>query len=43
MKIWRKFGDTGYRCCDDCGVPEPAGPMLYDRLWRTISPENPWL
>jgi hypothetical protein len=35
--------NTGYRCCDDCGVPKPAGPMLYDSLWRTISPENPWL
>ena len=43
-KIWRKFGDRGNRCCDDCGAPKPAGPMLYDSLWRTISrSENPWL
>jgi hypothetical protein len=41
--IWRKFGDIGDRCCDDCRVPKPAGPMLYDSLWRSISPENPWL
>jgi len=34
---------TDNRCCDDCGLPKPTGPMLYDKLWRTISPNNPWL
>jgi hypothetical protein len=34
------------QCCDDCDLPQPAGPMLYDKLWRSIlksDSEWPWL
>jgi hypothetical protein len=29
--------DGGFhQCCDDCGLPDPDGPMLRDELWRSI-------
>jgi hypothetical protein len=38
--------DGFHQCCDDCGLPKPAGPMLYDALWRSITKSDsewPWL
>lgn len=31
------FTDDGRRCCDDCGLPKAAGPMLRDEVWATIA------
>jgi hypothetical protein len=40
------FTHDGRQCCDDCKLPKPAGPMLYDNLWRSITKSDsewPWL
>jgi hypothetical protein len=31
------FTADGERCCDECRLPEPAGPTLHDELWATIA------
>jgi hypothetical protein len=33
----RAFTADGQRCCDECHLPEPAGPMLHDELWASIA------
>jgi hypothetical protein len=36
--------EDGFRqCCDDCRLPEPAGPMLHDELWATFAEPNAFL
>ena len=33
----------GDRCCDDCRLPLPAGPVLHDELWATIAEPHTFL
>ena len=33
----RRFTRDGRRCCEDCDLPLPAGPVLHDDLWATIA------
>jgi hypothetical protein len=39
----RRFTDDGRECCDDCELPEPAGPVLHDELWATTAEPDAFL